>query len=235
MYQTATEETYQDGEIIVEEGSSGDWIYVIEEGAVEISKMMDGKKKVIGVLKKGEVFGELGFITKEKRAATARAVGNTVVGIIDRNYLDQEFNKLSTGFRAILMSLVSRLKKATAEANLVRDAPRGTKVISLTYKQRNDLANAFSQDNTAGGMFIKTLKPLADGERFFLKLHLPGASEALKIGCEVSWTRMETDDPAKHPPGMGIKFIQITGEDNQRLKEELIKADPDHKLKWLWK
>jgi len=226
MYQTATEETYQDGEIIVEEGSSGDWIYVIEEGAVEISKMVEGKKKIIGVLKKGEVLGELGFITKEKRAATARAIGDTVVGIIDRNYLDQEFNKLSSGFRAILMSLVSRLKKATDEANLVREAPRGTKVISLTYKQGNDLANAFSQDNTDGGMFIKTLKPLVDGERFFLKLHLPGASEVLKIGCEVSWVRTETDDPARHPPGMGIKFIQITGEDYQRLKEALKKNGP---------
>ncbi|MFC1812917.1 cyclic nucleotide-binding domain-containing protein [Thermodesulfobacteriota bacterium] len=221
MYQTATEETYQDGEIIVEEGSSGDWIYVIEEGAVEISKMIEGQKKIIGVLKKGEVFGELGFITKEKRAATACAIGETVVGIIDRNYLDQEFNKLSAGFRAILMSLVSRLKKATEDANLVREAPRGTKVISLTYKQKNDLVNAFSQDNTDNGMFIKTLKPLADGERFFLKLHLPDASEALKIGCEVSWSRTETGDSAKQPPGMGVKFIQITGEDAQRLKEAL--------------
>jgi CRP/FNR family transcriptional regulator, cyclic AMP receptor protein len=224
MYQTATEETYQDGEIIVEEGSSGDWIYVIEEGAVEISKMVEGQKKIISVLKKGEVFGELGFITKEKRAATARAIGDTVVGIIDRNYLDQEFNKLSSGFRAILKSLVSRLKKATEQANLVREAPRGTKVISLTYKQRKDLVDAFSQDNTDGGMFIKTMKPLADGDRFFLKIVLPDASEAMKIGCKVSWTRTNTDDTAKHPPGMGVKFIQITGEDERRLKEELEKG-----------
>jgi len=38
MFQTAIEEKYTDGQIIFKEGSSGDWIYVIESGAVEISK-----------------------------------------------------------------------------------------------------------------------------------------------------------------------------------------------------
>ena len=128
---------------------------------------------------------------------------------------------LSAGFRAILMSLVSRLKKATEQANLVREAPRGTKVISLTYKKKDDLVAAFSQGNTDDEMFIKTLKPFDEGERFFLKLVLPGASEALKIGCKVSWSRAETSDSANTPPGMGVKFIQISGEDDQRLKKAL--------------
>jgi len=35
MFQTAIEEKYKNGDIIFEEGSSGDWIYVIESGTVE--------------------------------------------------------------------------------------------------------------------------------------------------------------------------------------------------------
>ncbi|MFC1829161.1 cyclic nucleotide-binding domain-containing protein [Thermodesulfobacteriota bacterium] len=233
MFQTATEENYQDGQIIVEEGSSGDWIYVVESGSVEISKNVDGEKVVLQVLQPGEVFGELGFITKAKRTATASAVGETTVGIIDRSYLDQEFNKLSASFRAILVALASRLKKASEGAQHIKEAPRGTKIISLTFKRGEDLLYAFSENIADEGIFVKTLKPLPEQERFFLKLRLPDVLETLKVGCEVSWVRTETDDPAK-PPGVGIKFIQISQPDMKRLKETLKKADADRKLKWIW-
>jgi len=58
-----------------------------------------------------------------------------------------------------------------------------------------------------------------------LKLKLPDVSETLKIDCEVSWTRTETSGPVKQPPGMGIKFIEISPEDQHRLKKELIKSE----------
>jgi type IV pilus assembly protein PilZ len=76
---------------------------------------------------------------------------------------------------------------------------------------------------SSGGIFIKTPKPLDVGEQFFLNLNLPDTSESLKIKCEVSWNQTDRGDPAKHPPGMGVKFIGMTPADHQRLKEELIK------------
>jgi len=118
MFQTAIEEKYKDGQIIFEEGSSGDWIYVIESGSVEISKKIDGGKVVFIVLSPGEIIGELGFITKAPRTATATAVGDTTIGIIDPIFFEQEFNKLSAGFQAVLTSLASRLKKTTEAACL---------------------------------------------------------------------------------------------------------------------
>ena len=113
MFPTAIEEKYKDGEIIFKEGSSGDWIYVIESGAVEISKKIGREKVVMVVLKPGEIIGELGFITKTPRTATATAIGDTTVGIIDPIFFEQEFNKLSPGFQAVLASLAIRLKKTT--------------------------------------------------------------------------------------------------------------------------
>ena len=73
-------------------------------------------------------------------------------------------------------------------------------------------------------MFIKTAKPLPAGERFLLKLQLPEDSDPIEIASEVSWSRSETDDPVKLPPGMGIKFIEINPADRHRLKEELIRS-----------
>jgi len=120
MFQTAIEEKYKNGDIIFEEGSSGDWIYVIESGTVEISKIMHGEKEVLLELGPGEIIGELGFITKMPRTATARAVGDTTVGIIDPISFEQEFNRLSPDFQAVLISLATRLKETTEALYLMK-------------------------------------------------------------------------------------------------------------------
>jgi CRP-like cAMP-binding protein len=120
MFQTAIEEKYKDGDIIFEEGSSGDWIYVVESGAVEISKIMHGEKEVLLELGPGEIIGELGFITKMPRTATARAIGDTTVGIIDPISFEQEFNRLSPDFQAVLISLATRLKETTEALYLMK-------------------------------------------------------------------------------------------------------------------
>ncbi|MBW1841372.1 MAG: TIGR02266 family protein [Deltaproteobacteria bacterium] len=227
MFQTSADETFEDGQVIFEEGSSGDWIYIVESGAVELYKMVKSEKVVIEVLQSGDVFGELAFFARIPRTVSARAVGATAVGIVDRNYLDEEFNRLSGSFRMILKNLVLRLEKTTekaAESKLHRKEPRVPKVLSLSFKSRTGLISAFSEDMSAGGIFIKTAKPLPEGERFLLKLKLPDDSDPIEIESEVSWNRTETDDPVQRPPGMGIKFVNIRPADRHRLKEEIIKA-----------
>lgn len=113
MFQVASYETYEDGQVIFKEGTYGDWIYLIDDGAVEISKNIEGKKVVVGILKEGEILGELAYIAKIPRTADATAVGRTVIGIIDRNFFDQEFNKLSADFQKMIKMVAVRLKNAT--------------------------------------------------------------------------------------------------------------------------
>jgi CRP-like cAMP-binding protein len=113
MFKIASYETFQDGQIIFEEGSNGDWIYVVEEGKVEISKNVGGQKIVTETLKEGDVFGELAYIDKTPRSSTATAKGTTVVGIIDRDFFDAEFNKIPTDFQKVLKKVAFRLRKTT--------------------------------------------------------------------------------------------------------------------------
>ena len=230
MFDISTEELFQDGQIIFEKGNSGDWIYIIESGAVELYKMTAEEKVVVDVLKPCDIFGELSYIAGIPRTLTARAVGETTLGILDRSFLDQEFNKLSGAFRMILVNLALRLERTTEKASdpkLRRQDPRMPKVLSLSFKSSEGLKKAFSEDMSCGGIFVKTQKPLPKGEEFVLKLQLPDDPEALRIGCKVSWSRTETDDLAKLSPGMGIEFVEISPKDRQRLKKELIKSDSD--------
>jgi uncharacterized protein (TIGR02266 family) len=226
MFQIATEETFQDGQVIFEEESRGDWIYLIESGEVEVYKNVGEKEIVIDTLQPGDVFGEISFFSKLPRTASAKAVGTVTLGVIDRTIVDEEFNKLSGDFRMLLNSLVLKLLKhneKVCQPLFQREAPRVPKVLNLSYKSRKGFIKAFSSNLSADGIFIKTPKPLAVGEQFVLNLNLPDSSESIRIECEVSWRQTGKEDLAKHPPGMGVTFIDISPADRQRLKEQLIK------------
>jgi len=102
MIQVIDEQSYGDGEIIWEEGSFGDWFYMIEAGTVELSRKVKGEKLVVDVLKKEDIFGEVGYVIETPRLFTARAVGPTTLGIVDRESLDREYNQLVPSFKTIL-------------------------------------------------------------------------------------------------------------------------------------
>ena len=113
MFQVAVYENYQDGAFIFEDGSNGDWVYIVEEGEVEISKQIGERKIVIAVMKPGELFGELSYIGKIARTANAMAIGQTVVGVLDRDFLDREFNKMPADFQFMLTKMAMSLKIST--------------------------------------------------------------------------------------------------------------------------
>ena len=222
MYNIVSEETYENDQIIFKEGSSGDWIYVVLSGSVEVSKTIRGKKYVMGLLHPDEVFGELAFFGRVKRTATARAVGKTNVGVLDRTSLDIEFNGLSADFRAILIALTKRFENwvnRTKEYS-VRDEIRVAKSLSLTYRDRQSFVKSYSTNISSGGLFIKTENPFPNGEQFLLNLRLPDVSEPMKINCEVVWIRTQGGDEKK-PLGMGVKFCEMSRNDKQMVQRFL--------------
>ena len=219
MYPIATKKTYKDGQIIFREGSYGDWIYVVLSGSVEVSKMIGGKKSIITVLEPDEVFGELGYLgTIDKRSATVRAIGETTIGVINRTFLDEEINKLSGYFRTILVDMVKRFSGLLDRACELssRKETRAQKSLSLSFKDRQSFIKAYTDNISKGGLFIRTERPLREGEKFLLKMQLPDLSEPMKLDCEVAWTR-EQSETEKRPSGMGVKFCEMSKQDSQIL------------------
>ena len=221
MFAIASVETYEDGQIIFKEDSAGDWVYVILSGSVEISRTIQGQKFVLAELKEGEAFGELSFLGGIKRTATVHAVGETILGIIDRNSMDQEFNKLSADFRSILVASVKRFKGMMDRACdfSTRKENRVLKTLSLNYKDRKSFIKAYTQDISNGGLFIKAKNPLKQGEQFMRNLQLPDLPEPMKIKCQVAWAKKEEGEAGEHPSGMGVKFTEVSKKDSQTLKK----------------
>ena len=77
--------TFQPGEAIVEEGHTGNGLYVILSGRVEVVKSegTDGAQ-VLATLTAGEPFGELALLGEWKRTATVRAIDETACLGMDR-------------------------------------------------------------------------------------------------------------------------------------------------------
>ncbi|MCG6893114.1 MAG: cyclic nucleotide-binding domain-containing protein [Desulfobacteraceae bacterium] len=221
MEETPPVHRYQDGELIFEEGSPGEEVYVVQSGAVEISKIVGGKTVVIEWVPANGVFGELGFLAGSIRTATARAAGVTAVQIIDQKHLAQEFEGLSETFQSILKSLALRLKRTSEHVYESRQCKRIPKSYFLTFQDQKSLRKSYTGNICDEGLLIKTSSPLAKGERFPLKLELPGDPDPIQIGCEVVWSRAESDDPVRRPMGMGVKFVQISEMDRQRLRDSL--------------
>ena len=214
--------------IFFEEGSHGDWVYIVESGEIELIKSHYGQDTVIETLGVGEIFGEIAFLANTPRTAGARAKGDTTIGIFDRKFLDNEFNKLSASFQAIIKRLALRFKNASElaiQSKARRNSPRVAEVVSLSFKSGSGLVSAFSENINADGIYIKTSRVLPKGERFFLNLQLPDDTVALQVGCEVAWIAHKKDTGTKTAEGMGIKFVQISKEDRQKIIKALANAD----------
>jgi len=95
------------------------------------------------------------------------------------------------------------------------------RTISLAYKDKKSFTKAYTGNISAGGLFIKTQKPLKKGETFLLKLQLSGLPEPLKINCEVVWSRGGEEASETRPPGMGVKFGTMSQTDKKILEKYL--------------
>lgn len=113
----ATEEFYPNESVIIEEGTVGDWVYVILEGSAKVRRKTPKGMVTIDILKEGDVFGEMGFLEggKRLRSASVIASGDVWVGVLDSEKLTTDFNEIPSNLRALIRSLVLKLRESTTK------------------------------------------------------------------------------------------------------------------------
>ncbi len=85
--------TYGDGQCVVEEGDTGDSIFVIKKGSAKVSAHIMGKAIELATLGEGDVFGEVAFLTGRPRTASVIASGRLAVLEVDRLLLEDIIEK----------------------------------------------------------------------------------------------------------------------------------------------
>ena len=86
---------FKPGELIVEEGRTGNGLYVVLSGEVEVIKGLDGARpQKVATLGAGEPFGEMALLGEWPRSASVRAIGDVECLGMDRwvflAHLDRE-------------------------------------------------------------------------------------------------------------------------------------------------
>jgi len=101
---------YQPGEEIITEGEIDDAFYVIVTGSVLVRK----GAKSIAILRRGDCFGEMGYITKTKRTATILVTSLVSIMKINATLIEQLSKDTQLRFhRVFLRTLVDRLSRAS--------------------------------------------------------------------------------------------------------------------------
>lgn len=115
----AGDETYKSGDVIIEEGSRGDWVYIVLEGQVKVTKRTSVGMLTIDVLKKGAIFGEMALFGKAPGARSASVIaadGIARVGVLDADQLIQDYESLSLELRLLIKALIMGLKESNERA-----------------------------------------------------------------------------------------------------------------------
>jgi CRP/FNR family cyclic AMP-dependent transcriptional regulator len=100
------------GDVIFRAGDLGDALYIVRSGEVELSvKDMTGQKIVLTVAGKNDIFGELSMLDARPRSATAAALEDTELLLLDRDDLLMLFQKQPDAALNMLAAMSGMLRK----------------------------------------------------------------------------------------------------------------------------
>jgi CRP-like cAMP-binding protein len=102
--------TFKQGEILIQEGTSGDFAYVLSSGSVEVSKNVRGERFVLSRLGVGSIVGEMSLIDGKPRSATVTALEDTVVKVVNRKRLESMLEKNPRALVPLLKQVFQRLR-----------------------------------------------------------------------------------------------------------------------------
>lgn len=101
-----------EGQTIFREGDTGDRAFLVEKGEVEISKMVDGEKLVLGTVKPGGIFGEMALVDRSPRMASAAALEPTSMLVISEDVFQEKMANADPFIRALLRIFVRNIRRS---------------------------------------------------------------------------------------------------------------------------
>ena len=105
---------YQPGDVIIREHESGHTAYIIEQGRVAVTRMVDGQPVQLAILGVQESFGEMSMIDDKPRSATVTAIEPTRVREVTREGFFRALQSNPQITVSLLQALFERLRETDA-------------------------------------------------------------------------------------------------------------------------
>jgi cAMP-dependent protein kinase regulator len=150
---------------VINQGESGDFLFVIESGTLDCSIKVDGADKIVKTCEAGDVFGELALLYNCPRAASVEARDKCVLWQLDRDTFNNIVKEAAQKKR-------ERYNTFLAKVPLLA---------SMDAYERSQLADALKPEDFADGVAI--CKEGESGNIFYIVEE--GEAVAMKSGKQV--------------------------------------------------
>ncbi len=103
---------------IVEEGAPGDYMYIISEGRVKVTKLSgDGREKILELLEVGDFFGEMSLFDEAPRSASVKAMSDVRILALARNDFLRLLSRSPDLALSVIQELTRRLRQVDEQAS----------------------------------------------------------------------------------------------------------------------
>ena len=154
---------FHSGEVLFREGETGEEMFVIQSGAVVITKHTTDGESPIATLGRGEFLGEMAILNGKPRTATATVTEDTRCLVLDKKTLEMMIAKNTEIAMRLIKKLAARLDAADTLVQILLNPDPQARVL-LGLKRH---AESFGQHT-------------ADG----IRVHLEPAELALEVGTQ---------------------------------------------------
>ena len=142
---------YHKNQVILHEEETGEYMYIIVQGKVKISRVAkEGKEIILSMHGAGEFFGEMALIDGKTIPATVSAMENSLVALISRDDFFLLLYAQNKILRNLLQILCTRLREAWKLIHILNfnDASQRVKMLFLTLSEVHG-------EKTASGTMLK--------------------------------------------------------------------------------
>lgn len=133
LAEVAVERSFQPGQVILQEGSTGHELYLIVEGLVEVVKGRDAEEMMLARRGPGDLFGEMGLVEVSPRFATIRVLEPTRLLEFSERALRSVLVREPLLLYRVTQMLSARLREA--DLRMIADLQRKNQELARAYHE----------------------------------------------------------------------------------------------------
>ena len=99
-------------QVLVREGEDSQSMYLLQDGELLVTKMNGNEETVLGVIRAGELVGELSFLDQKPRSATVTAITDCKLIQIPRKTIEEVLGSQPPWISAFIKTLAGRIREA---------------------------------------------------------------------------------------------------------------------------
>ena len=133
---------------VVEEGLTGDYMYVIQEGRAKVTKASeDGREKIMNFLEVGAFFGDMALLGDEGRSASVKTLEESLLLALSR----RDFNDLLRQSPDLALAVIEELANRLRETN---EQARSLSFQGVEERTRNLFERIARREEAANGQLM---------------------------------------------------------------------------------